>query len=281
VAETAGNEERTLTAPDYTAVPVLEARGVSKYYGRITALDHVDFAIYPGEVVAIVGDNGAGKSTLTKIISGALTPDTGSVLLDGQPVQLHSPLEARERGIETVYQNLAVAPALDIASNLFLGREKRVRGPLGTIFRKLDKRGMHRQAQETLATLKIGLNSTSQLIETLSGGQRQGVAVARAISWSRKVVIMDEPTAALGVQESGMVLDLIRQVRARGVPVAVISHNMPQVFDIADRVQVMRLGSRAGIAYPGRDYMDDVVGLITGARTQRQPETPTPSVADP
>lgn len=274
------HNEEPRTEPDYTAVPVLEARNASKHYGRITALDHVDFAVYPGEIVAIVGDNGAGKSTLTKIISGALSPDTGSVLLDGEPINLHSPLEARERGIETVYQDLAVAPALDIASNLFLGREKRARGPLGTIFRKLDKRGMRRQAQENLSTLKIGLNSTSQLVETLSGGQRQGVAVARAISWSRKVVIMDEPTAALGVQESGMVLDLIRQVRARGVPVAVISHNMPQVFDITDRVRVMRLGRRAGVAYPGRDSMDDVVALITGARTQEEPATPTSSAAD-
>ncbi|MGH3098946.1 MAG: ATP-binding cassette domain-containing protein [Streptosporangiales bacterium] len=259
--------------PDYTATPVLEAKDVSRHYGRITALDHVDFAVYPGEVVAIVGDNGAGKSTLTKIISGALSPDTGLVLLDGEPITLHSPLEARQRGIETVYQDLAVAPALDIASNMFLGREQRSRGPLGSIFRKLDKRGMRRQAQDNLSTLKIGLNSTSQLVETLSGGQRQGVAVARAISWSRRVVIMDEPTAALGVQESGMVLDLIRQVRSRGIPVAVISHNMPQVFDIADRVQVMRLGRRAGIAYPGRDSMDDVVALITGARTQEDPAT--------
>ncbi|NNC22856.1 sugar ABC transporter ATP-binding protein [Salinisphaera sp. USBA-960] len=258
--------------PDYTATPVLEARGISKYYGRITALDHADFAIYPGEIVAIVGDNGAGKSTLTKIISGALVPDTGSVLLNGQPVHLQSPLDAREHGIETVYQTLAVAPALDIASNLFLGREKRVRGILGTVFRKLDKRGMHRQAHENLSTLKIGLNSTSQLVETLSGGQRQGVAVARAISWSRKVVIMDEPTAALGVQESSMVLDLIRQVRARGIPVAIISHDMPQVFKIADRVQVMRLGCRAGTAYPSQDSMEDVVGLITGARTQQKSE---------
>src|SRR5699024_4592928 len=181
-------------APDYTATPVLEARHVAKTYGRITGLRNVDFAIYPGEIVAIVGDNGAGKSTLTKIISGALMPDTGTVMLDGRPVRLHSPLEAREHGIETVFQTLAVAPALDITSNLFLGREQRMPGILGTVFRKLDKRGMHRQAEQSLASLKVGLNSTRQLVETLSGGQRQGVAVARAISWGRRVVVMDEPT---------------------------------------------------------------------------------------
>src|SRR5699024_4867704 len=149
-------------------------------------------------------------------------------------------------------------------SNLFLGREQRMPGILGTVFRKLDKRGMHRQAEQSLASLKVGLNSTRQLVETLSGGQRQGVAVARAIAWGRRVVVMDEPTAALGVQEAAMVLDLIRQVRARGVPVAIISHDMQHVFAIADRVQVMRLGQRAGVVYPQHSSMDEVIGLITG-----------------
>jgi len=180
-------------------------------------------------------------------------------------VEFHSPMDARRQGIETVYQDLALAPALDIASNLFLGREERRQGPLGSLFRNLDKGGMRRQAAAHMSSLKIGLRSMRQPVETLSGGQRQGVAVARAVSWGKRVVIMDEPTAALGVKESGMVLELIRAVKARGVPVILISHNLPHVFAIADRIQVMRLGRRAGIARPSERTMDDVVGMMTGA----------------
>jgi len=252
--------------PDYDAAPVLQASGLVKRYGRVTALDGADFELYPNEILAIVGDNGAGKSTLIKILSGATIPDGGEIRLDGQVVHFRNPLHARELGIETVFQDLALAPGLDITSNLFLGREERMPGLAGWLFRKLDKRAMQRQAAAHMQSLKIGIRSMAQAVETLSGGQRQGVAIARAVSWGRRIVIMDEPTAALGVQESAMVLDLIRTVRDRGVPVVVISHSLPQVFEVADRIQVMRLGRRVGIGFPERHTMDDVVGMITGAR---------------
>lgn len=246
-------------------VPALQARNISKRFGHVTALEHVDFELYPNEILALVGDNGAGKSTLIKILSGAYQPDEGEILMGGHVVHMRTPQDARHLGIETVYQDLALAPALDIASNLFLGREERQPGVLGGVFRRLDKSRMRREAAEHMASLKIGLRSMRQPVENLSGGQRQGVAVARAVSWGKRVVIMDEPTAALGVKESGMVLELIRHVKARGVPVILISHNLPHVFEIADRIQVMRLGQRAGIARPNQQTMDDVVALMTGA----------------
>ncbi len=254
-------------APDYAATPAFEARGLTKRYGHVTALDGADFELYAGEILAIVGDNGAGKSTLIKILSGAVIPDSGEIRLGGEAVQMRNPLHARALGIETVFQDLALAAGLDITSNLFLGREERMPGIAGWLFRKLDKRAMQLQAAAHMKSLKIGVRSMGQAVETLSGGQRQGVAIARAVSWGRRIVIMDEPTAALGVQESGMVLDLIRAVRDRGVPVVVISHSLPQVFAVADRIQVMRLGRRTGIAFPSRHSMDDVVSMITGART--------------
>ncbi|HEX6510287.1 MAG TPA: ATP-binding cassette domain-containing protein [Chloroflexota bacterium] len=247
------------------AVPVLQARDVSKRFGNVIALEHVDFEIYPDEIVALVGDNGAGKSTLIKILSGAYQPDSGELLMDGTPVHLRSPQDARRLGIETVYQDLALAPALDIASNLFLGREELQPGLVGHIFRRLDKPRMRKEAAEHMASLKIGLRSMRQPVENLSGGQRQGVAVARAVSWGKRVVIMDEPTAALGVKESGMVLELIRNVKARGVPVLLISHNLPHVFEVADRVQVMRLGRRVGVVRPAASTMESVVAMMTGA----------------
>jgi fructose transport system ATP-binding protein len=249
------------------AVPVLQTRGVSKRFGTVVALEDVDFEVYADEIVCIVGDNGAGKSTLIKILSGALQPDSGKILVDGREVHFRGPADARQQGIETVYQDLAIAPGLDVATNLFLGREERRRDLFGKLFRLLDYEGMRQQARGHMASLKVGIQSMRQPVETLSGGQRQGVAVARAVSWGRRVVIMDEPTAALGIQETGMVLDLIRTVKARGVPVVVISHNLPNVFEIADRIQVMRLGRRVGVARPGVQTMDDVVAMITGAST--------------
>jgi fructose transport system ATP-binding protein len=246
-------------------VPVLQARGISKSFGSVRALEHVDFELYPDEILALVGDNGAGKSTLIKILSGAYQPDEGEILVDGQVVHIRSPQDARRFGIETVYQDLALAPALDIASNIFLGREEREPGPLGILLRRLDKSRMRTEAAEHMASLKIGLRSMRQPVENLSGGQRQGVAVARAVSWGKRVVIMDEPTAALGVKESGMVLELIRSVKARGVPVILISHNLPQIFEVADRIQVMRLGRRAGVVRPEGHTMEDVVAMMTGA----------------
>ncbi len=218
--------------------PVLAARGLVKRYGNVTALDGADFELYPGEILAVIGDNGAGKSTLIKALSGAIIPDEGEILLDGQPVHFRSPLDARKNGIETVYQDLAVAPALDIAENLFLGREIRRAGILGSVFRMLDKRRMIAEVSMHMQDLKIGIKSMRQAVETLSGGQRQGVAVARSAAFAQHMVIMDEPTAALGVKETHMVLDLIRSVRDRGLPVILISHNMPNVFDVADRVHI-------------------------------------------
>ncbi len=248
-----------------SAGPVLEARGISKSFGPVQALRDVDFALYPGEVVGIVGDNGAGKSTLIKIISGALAADAGTIAIDGQVVRFHSPLDARHAGIETVYQDLAVVPLMDIESNLFLGREEVVSGPLGFL-RILNKRAMRQRAMQNIATLQIGIKSVRQSVGTLSGGQRQGVAVARAVSWSRKIVIMDEPTAALGVKESRGVVELIKRVRAQGVAVILISHNMPHVFEVTDRVFVLRHGAHAGTVRTAETTMDQVVALITGAQ---------------
>jgi fructose transport system ATP-binding protein len=245
--------------------PVLAARGLVKRYGQVTALDGADFELLPNEILAVIGDNGAGKSTLIKILSGAVIPDEGEILLDGKPVHFRGPLDARRHGIETVYQDLALAPALNIAENIFLGREIRRPGPLGGLLRMVDKRRMRREAAEHMQDLKIGIRSMRQPVETLSGGQRQGVAVARSAAFASHVVIMDEPTAALGVKESHMVLDLIRQVRDRGLPVILISHNMPQVFEVADRVHIMRLGRRVAVVEPRNFKMQDAVAIMTGA----------------
>ncbi|MEU5846707.1 ATP-binding cassette domain-containing protein [Saccharopolyspora shandongensis] len=246
-------------------VPTLSARGLVKRYGRVTAIDGADFEVRPGEVLAVVGDNGAGKSSLIKALSGALIPDAGEIRVDGEVVHFRGPLDARRYGIETVYQDLALAPAQDIASNMFLAREKRHPGLLGKLFRKVDQGWMRAEAQRVLDELGIAVKSIAQPVETLSGGQRQGVAVARAAAFGTKAVIMDEPTAALGVAESGRVLALIDRIRQRGLPVVLISHNMPHVFEIADWIHVHRLGRRVGVVTPREHSMSQVVGLITGA----------------
>jgi len=246
---------------------VLQARGLVKRYGQVTALDGADFELRAGEILAVIGDNGAGKSSLIKALSGATVPDSGEIFLDGAPARFRSPIDARRAGIETVYQDLAVAASMDIASNMFLGRELRRPGVLGTVFRMLDKKRMRQEAAEHMADLKIGLRSLTQSVETLSGGQRQAVAVARSVAWARSVVVMDEPTAALGVKESGQVLDLIRRVRDKGMPVVLISHNMPHVFEIADRIHVHRLGRRAAVIKPSDYSMAEVVAIMTGALT--------------
>jgi fructose transport system ATP-binding protein len=248
--------------------PIIEARGLVKHYGQVVALDGADLELYPGEILAIIGDNGAGKSTLIKALSGAIHPDEGEISLDGEPVHFRSPRDARRAGIETVYQDLAVAPALDIASNIFLGREVRRRGPQGGVLRMLNKRAMRREATQHFAELRIGIRSMSQPVENLSGGQRQGVAVARAATWARRVVIMDEPTAALGVKETRQVLDLILRVRERGLPVILISHDMPNVFELADRIQIMRLGMRVAIVTPETHSMRVAVAIMTGASVE-------------
>ncbi|WP_298459955.1 ATP-binding cassette domain-containing protein [uncultured Cellulomonas sp.] len=240
-----------------------------------------DFDLLPGEVLAVVGDNGAGKSTLIKALSGAVAPDRGEIRLDGERVSFRSPIEARARGIETVYQDLAVAPALDIASNLFLGREIRRSGVLGSVFRMVDAAAMRAEAQHQLDALGVRIPDVRQPVESLSGGQRQSVAVARAAAFGTRLVIMDEPTAALGVRESGMVLDLIRRISARGLPVVLISHNMPQVFDIADRIHVHRLGRRAAVLNPRDHTMNDVVAVMTGAADPESLGGGTPAAREP
>lgn len=247
--------------------PILTARGLVKRYGRVTALDHADFDLYPGEILAVIGDNGAGKSSLIKAISGAIVPDEGEIRLEGQPIQFTNPMQARDAGIETVYQNLALSPALSIADNMFLGREIRKEGPMGSLFRMLDRKKMEKIARDKLTELGLmTIQNINQAVETLSGGQRQGVAVARAAAFGSKVVIMDEPTAALGVKESRRVLELILDVRSRGLPIVLISHNMPHVFEVADRIHVHRLGKRLCVINPKEYSMSDAVALMTGAK---------------
>lgn len=247
--------------------PLLSARGLVKRYGRVTALDRADFDLYPGEILAVIGDNGAGKSSLIKAISGAIKPDEGEIRLDGEVVNFRSPMETRDAGIETVYQNLALSPALSIADNMFLGREIRKPGFFGRSFRLLDRAAMEKIARDKLSELGLmTIQNISQAVETLSGGQRQGVAVARAAAFGSKVVIMDEPTAALGVKESRRVLELILDVRKRGMPIVLISHNMPHVFEVADRIHVHRLGRRLCVIDPKEHTMSDAVAFMTGAK---------------
>jgi fructose transport system ATP-binding protein len=246
--------------------PILTARGLVKRYGRVTALDHADFDLYPGEILAVIGDNGAGKSSLIKAISGAITVDEGEITLEGKSVQYRSPLEAREAGIETVYQTLALSPALSIADNMFLGRELRKPGFIGQYFRMLDHAEMEKRARAKLSDLGLlTIQNIGQAVETLSGGQRQGVAVARAAAFGSKVVIMDEPTAALGVKESRRVLELILDVKKRGISIVLISHNMPHVFEVADRIHINRLGRRLCVIDPKAFSMSDAVAMMTGA----------------
>lgn len=255
------------TREQVPAQPILSCRGLVKRYGRVTALDRCDFELYPGEILAVIGDNGAGKSTLIKALSGAVRPDEGSILLDGREVHFHSPIDARRAGIETVYQNLALSPALSIADNMFLGREIRRSGLMGRLFRMLDRPAMERMAREKLTELGLlTIQDIGQPVETLSGGQRQGVAVARAAAFGSKVVIMDEPTAALGVKESRRVLELILDVKARGLPIVLISHNMPHVFEVADRIHIHRLGRRLCVIDPKEHSMADAVAYMTGAK---------------
>ena len=263
---TVTESDRTPSRSGDGRTPVLQAKGITKRYGRVTAIENSDLELYPGEILAVIGDNGAGKSSLIKALSGAVVPDSGEILLDGTPVHFRTPMDAREAGIETVYQTLAVAPGLDIADNLFLGREERVKGPLGTIFRLLDRKHMRSEARRHMSELGVAtLQNIGQAVESLSGGQRQAVAVARSAAFGSKVVILDEPTAALGVKEGNRVLQLIRDVRDRGLPVILISHNMPHVFEIADRIHIQRLGRRATVITPESHSMSEAVAIMTGA----------------
>jgi len=249
---------------------VMQAQGLVKRYGQVTALDGADFELRAGEILAVIGDNGAGKSSLIKALSGATIPDEGEIQMHGQRIHMKSPIDARRQGIETVYQDLAVAPAMTIAENLFLGRELIKPGVLPRMLRMIDKKRMLEEAIERMNDLKVGIRSMTQAVETLSGGQRQCVAVARAAAFAKNVVIMDEPTAALGVKEGNMVLELIRRVRDKGLPVILISHNMPHVFEIADRIHVQRLGKRAAVLNPKMISMADTVSVMTGAMSPEQ-----------
>ncbi|MBX5193658.1 sugar ABC transporter ATP-binding protein [Rhizobium sp. NZLR3b] len=248
--------------------PAMEARGLTKHFGNVVALDGADFELRAGEILAVIGDNGAGKSTLIKALAGAVNPDAGEIRLNGNVVNFRSPMDARAAGIETVFQNLALSPALSIADNLFLGRELRVAGPRGSVFRLLDRARMATEARGHLSSLGLmTIQDIHQSVETLSGGQRQGIAVARACAFGGKVIILDEPTAALGVKESRKVLDMILGVREKGLSIVLISHNMPHVFEIADRIHIHRLGKRAAVVAPADITMSDAVAIMTGATT--------------
>jgi fructose transport system ATP-binding protein len=259
--------------PATEEAPVLQARGLVKRYGRVVALDHADFDLRPNEILAVIGDNGAGKSTLIKVLAGAVVPDQGQVIMDGKPVAFRTPIEARNAGIETVYQNLALSPALSIADKLFLGRERRKSGPLGRYLRLLDRSAMRAEARKHLNSLGLlTIQNIRQPVETLSGGQRQGVAVVRATAFGSRVIIMDEPTAALGVKESRRVLELMLDVKKRGLPIILISHNMPHVFEVSDRIHIHRLGRRIAVIDPKQFSMSDAVAIMTGAMKPPPPE---------
>jgi simple sugar transport system ATP-binding protein len=246
--------------------PLLEARGIVKSFGRVRALRGANFTVFPNEVVALVGDNGAGKSTLVKSLAGVHQPDEGEIIFEGRPVEIHTPIDARRLGIETVYQDLALAAELDAGANMFLGREVMRPGLLGR-FGFIDKQAMRAQSRQAFDNLGVALQDTSAPVATMSGGQRQGIAVSRAVTWASKVVFMDEPTAALGVVQTRNVLDLIGRVRDQGLAVVLISHNMPEVFEVADRIEVLRLGERVARFRRGEVSMEDVVGAMTGAIT--------------
>jgi len=244
--------------------PILEAKAVTKSFGAVNALQNVDFWVNPAEVIGLIGDNGAGKSTLINVLTGVFPPDSGQLIFDGKAVHLHGPQDARNLGVETVYQDLAIAPHLDSVANMYLGREERLGGILGKMG-FLDNKTMNSSSADHLNRLRVRIPDPTRPMTTLSGGQRQGVAVARSVMWASKVVIMDEPIAALGVAQATMVLDLISEVRGSGIPVVFISHNMPHVFEVCDRIVVLRLGEVVAHLDPNVHTTDDAVSLMTGS----------------
>jgi simple sugar transport system ATP-binding protein len=248
------------------AQPVLEARGIVKSFGRVQALRGASFSVYANEVVALIGDNGAGKSTLVKTLTGVHPPDSGEIRFEGRPVHVDTPQDARALGIETVYQDLALAAEIDPAANMFLGREIVRPGLLGKLG-FLDNAQMRRRSDEAFRELGVRIQDTGARVANMSGGQRQGIAICRAVTWATKVVFMDEPTAALGVVQTRNVLDQIKRVREHGLAVVLISHNMPEVFEVADRIEVLRLGARVARLRPQEVSMEDVVSAMTGALT--------------
>jgi D-xylose transport system ATP-binding protein len=244
--------------------PILETRGISKRFGAVQALAEVDFEVYLGEVVGLVGDNGAGKSTLIKIISGVYQADAGQYIFEGREVTVNNPREAAELGIETVYQDLALCDNLDVVANLYLGREK-VHSAIPGVLKTLDEIAMQREAQRVIDELHVRIPSVRSRVATLSGGQRQSTAVARAVMWNSKVVLLDEPTAALGVEQTRLVKDLILRLREQGLGVVVISHNLADVFDVSDRIIVLYLGRRIATFQTHASNPEQVVAAITGA----------------
>ena len=244
--------------------PILEMRGISKRFGAVQALAEADFEVYLGEVVGLVGDNGAGKSTLIKIIAGVYRPDSGQYIFEGREVTVNSPKDATALGIETVYQDLALCDNLDVVGNLYLGREQ-VRPVVPGLVRTMDEVVMEQEASRVIRELHVRIPSVRSLVATLSGGQRQSAAVARAVMWNSKVVLLDEPTAALGVEQTQQVKELIRELRERGLGVVVISHNLADVFDVSDRIIVLRLGRRVATLDTHTANPEQVVAAITGA----------------
>jgi ABC-type sugar transport system ATPase subunit len=245
--------------------PILEARDLSKHFGGLVAVDQVSLQIFPGEVVGLLGDNGAGKSTLIKMISGVYKPDAGNLMYEGKEVNFSTPLEARRKGIETIYQDLALCENLDASANIFLGREPVYRNL--SFFSRIDRNKMHDEARQVLKKLDITIPNIRLPIRQMSGGQRQAVSIARAVYWNARLMIMDEPTAALGVPEQRKVLDLVRTLREQGVPVIVISHNMQDVFAVADRMIVMRRGKKVAERVTTQTNVNEIVSLMVGAET--------------
>jgi simple sugar transport system ATP-binding protein len=245
-------------------IPVIEARNITKYYGNVVALEDVNLMVRPGEIVGLVGDNGAGKSTLVRVLAGAHHPSSGELFVGGELTVFHSPLDARQLGIETVYQDLALSGELTVAENMYLGREIRRKGLLGRLG-AIDKRAMAEAASQRLDALRIRISSVKIKCGSLSGGQRQAVAVARAIAWGSRLVLMDEPTAALGVEQQQHVGELVEQVRASGTAVLLISHNMPQVHALCDRIVVLYRGHVIAELQKADVTIEDIVMWITGA----------------
>ncbi|MBE3064752.1 MAG: sugar ABC transporter ATP-binding protein [Spirochaetes bacterium] len=245
------------------AEAMLGVRGLTKRFGGLTAVDHVDLQVFPGEVVGLLGDNGAGKSTLIKMVSGVYHPDDGQIFFQGKEIKLASPANALELGIETLYQDLALAENLDVFSNIFMGREKTK--PFLGVIPVLDHEFMHEESKKVLNRLEIEIPSLRSLIKNLSGGQRQAVAIGRSIYWDAKLLIMDEPTAALGVHEQRKVLDLVRVLRAQNIPIIIISHQLYDIFSVTDRLVIMRRGKKVAERNTKETTPDEVVGLITGS----------------
>jgi ABC-type sugar transport system ATPase subunit len=246
-----------------TAQPVLQVKDLYKHFGGLVAVNKVSLEVYPGEVLGLLGDNGAGKSTLIKLISGVHRPDGGQIIFNGSEVSFSSPMDARNQGIETIYQDLALCENLDAPSNIFLGREP-VRPSLG-VFKVLDRTYMHKESSQVLEQLDIKIPNLRRPIRQMSGGQRQAVAIARAVYWNAHLMIMDEPTAALGIPEQLKVLQLVRTLRERGVPVIMISHNLQDVFAVADRIIVMRRGQKVGERVIAATNDNEIVSMMVGA----------------